>query len=115
MPRLLVIRLRYPGVSAVNAADAVGVSGQTDYNRQARRNAEEFDGLVPPYSPDLNPIEQVWRAIKREVAATFVRDYEHLTTTIATACENPATKRTYWEKWVKTFLGPKYAAKMLSQ
>jgi len=30
---------------------------------------------LPPYSPDLNPIEQIWRAIKREVSATFVRDY----------------------------------------
>ena len=27
---------------------------------------------LPPYSPDLNPIEQIWRAIKREVAATFI-------------------------------------------
>ncbi len=70
---------------------------------------------LPPYSPDLNPIEQVWRAIKREVSATFVRDYEHLTTTIATVFEKLATKRTYWENWVKTFLSPKYASKLLSK
>lgn len=49
---------------------------------------------LPPYSPDLNPIEQIWRAVKREVSAMFVRDYEHLTTTIARAFEKLATKRT---------------------
>ncbi len=67
------------------------------------------------YSPDLNPIEQIWRAIKREVSATFVRDYEHLTTTIARAFEKLAAKRTYWEKWAETFLSPKYASKRLSR
>ena len=43
MPRLLFIRLRYKGVSVVKAADAVGVSRQTGYNRQERWNAEGFD------------------------------------------------------------------------
>ncbi len=70
---------------------------------------------LPPYSPDLNPIEQIWRAIKREVSATFVRDYEHLTAMITTAFERLAEKRTYWEKWVVKFLSPEYASRMLSQ
>lgn len=70
---------------------------------------------LPPYSPDLNPIEQIWRAIKREVSATFVRDYEHMAATIARAFEKLAVKRSYWEKWVKTFLSPRYASKLLSK
>ena len=69
---------------------------------------------LPPYSPDLNPIEQIWRAIKREVAATFIMNYEHLTTVIARAFEKLAAKRSYREKWVIKFLSPKYASKMLS-
>ncbi|WP_394342490.1 transposase [Methanoculleus taiwanensis] len=69
----------------------------------------------PPYSPDLNPIEQVWRAIKREVSAMFVRGYEHMIATIARAFEQLAEKKAYWEKLVKMFLSPKYASKMLSQ
>ncbi|MDR9816281.1 MAG: transposase [Candidatus Methanoculleus thermohydrogenotrophicum] len=69
---------------------------------------------LPPYSPDLNPIEQIWRAIKREVAATFIMNYEHLTTVIARAFEILTAKRSYWEKWVIKFLSPKYASKMLS-
>ena len=70
---------------------------------------------LPPYAPDLNPIEQVWRAIKREVSKTFITNYEHRTATIARAFENLATKRSYVEKWVNMFLSPKYASRMLSE
>ena len=52
---------------------------------------------LPPYSPDLNLIEQVWQAIKREVSVTFVTGYEHMIATIARAFEKLAAKRTYWE------------------
>ena len=69
---------------------------------------------LPPYPPNLNPIEQIWRAIKREVATTFIMNYEHLTTVIARAFEKLAAERSYREKWVKTFLSLKYASKMLS-
>jgi len=70
---------------------------------------------IPPYSPDRSPIEQVWRAIKREVSATFIMGYEHMISTISRAFEKLVAKRTYWERWVKTFLSPKYASKMLSE
>jgi len=70
---------------------------------------------LPPYSPGLNPIEQVWRASKQEVSATFVTGYEHMTATIAQVFEKSAAKRTYWEKWVKKFLSPKYVSKLLSE
>ncbi len=29
---------------------------------------------LPPYSPDLNPIEQTWRSIKRIISLTFVEN-----------------------------------------
>ena len=66
------------------------------------------------HSPDRSPIEQIWRAIKREVSATFVTGYEYMIATIARVCKKLAAKRANWEKWVKTFLSPMYAAKMVS-
>ena len=70
---------------------------------------------LPPYSPDLNPIEQVWRAIKREVAATFITDLEHLMATITEAFTKLVAKRSYWKKWVLKFLSPKYSSKLLRE
>lgn len=29
---------------------------------------------LPPYSPKLNPIEQVWRIIKRELSKIYIKD-----------------------------------------
>ena len=33
---------------------------------------------LPPYSPQLNPIEQVWKSIKRITYTTFVETKEEL-------------------------------------
>jgi len=37
-----------------------------------------FNVHLPPYSSDLNPIEQVWRAIKRENSTISSRDMNTL-------------------------------------
>ncbi len=34
--------------------------------------------FLPPYSPDLNPVEYVWKTIKRKVSVTFVQSKQHL-------------------------------------
>lgn len=80
----------------------------------AAENGIRF-AYLPPYSPDLNPIEQVWRTIKREVAATFIAGREHLMATITEAFKKLVAKRSYWEKWVVKFLSSKYASKLLRE
>ncbi len=41
---------------------------------------------LPPYSPDLNPIEQVWRATRKEnTHNTFFANLSELTKTVDTA------------------------------
>ena len=34
--------------------------------------------FLPPYSPDLNPIEFIWKSIRRIISRTFIRDLDHL-------------------------------------
>ncbi|MDR9816980.1 MAG: helix-turn-helix domain-containing protein [Candidatus Methanoculleus thermohydrogenotrophicum] len=48
VPRLVFIRLRYKGMSVVDAAEAVGVSHQTGYNWQKRWNEEGRVGELVP-------------------------------------------------------------------
>ena len=64
---------------------------------------------------DHNPIEQVWRAIKRQVSATFVVDYEHMIATIIGVFKKQVAKKSYWRKWAIKFLSPKYASKLLGE
>ena len=33
---------------------------------------------LPPYSPDLNPLEFIWKSIKRVISQTFIVDLTHL-------------------------------------
>jgi transposase len=42
--------------------------------------------FLPPYSPDLNPVEYVWKTIKREVSVTFIQSKEHLRTLTPISC-----------------------------
>ena len=69
--------------------------------------------FLPPYSPDLNPIEQVWRAIKREISKIFIRDYEHLVSIITEEFFDRIMKISYISGWAKKFLSPLYCSKML--
>jgi putative transposase len=67
---------------------------------------------LPPYSPDLNPIEQIWRAIKREISETFIKNFSHLSSIILEAFYDLVTKKSYSEGWVKKYLSKKYYSKM---
>ena len=77
VPRLVFIRLRYKGMSVVDAAEAVGVSHQTGYNWQKRWNEEGPGGLVPKYAggrPSKLTVEQKVALLEQ------LREKEHWTT-----------------------------------
>jgi transposase len=44
--------------------------------------------FLPPYSPDLNPIENMWSKIKAFLRSTAARTYEDLLKTIANALDS---------------------------
>jgi putative transposase len=74
----------------------------------ARKYAEEH-GInliyLPPYSPDLNPIEFIWKSIKREISCEFIRDVDHMKGLIRENFYRFSARRSFAANWIKVFLG----------
>jgi putative transposase len=72
-----------------------------------KKRAEEL-GIylvyLPPYSPDLNPIEFLWRSIKRVVSLKLIKTIEELRVTIKRSFQRFSTKLTYAKEWIKIFI-----------
>jgi len=60
--------------------------------------------FLPPYSPDLNPIEFIWKTIKRELSPIFIETQEQIQNLIEKHFQNYSKSITYAKKWVKKFL-----------
>ena len=60
--------------------------------------------FLPPYSPHLNPIEYIWKSIKRIVSQTFIQDVEHLRSIIHERFEEYSSRISFARKWIEEFL-----------
>ena len=54
---------------------------------QRIEQAEAVVWLLPPYSPDFNPIEKMWSKIKEFLRSARPRTYEALLAAVAAALE----------------------------
>ena len=59
--------------------------------------------FLPPYSPDINPVEFVWKTIKREVSVRFIQSKEHLRNIIKNEFMKVEKSLSFAKKWVETF------------
>jgi len=59
---------------------------------------------LPPYSPDLNPIDQIWRGLKRWMSTAFFRTREGFLKLIEEAYNQLSKKISYAEGWIQKFL-----------
>jgi putative transposase len=59
---------------------------------------------LPPYSPDLNPIEYLWKSVKRVLSQVFVRDLDELKAVIGNAWKNLSCRRSFAKAWIDRFL-----------
>jgi putative transposase len=69
--------------------------------------------FLPPYSPDLNPIEFIWKSIKRVVSRTFIKDLEYMKQTILTTFLKYASRLSFADRWIEKFLNANNKLKML--
>jgi transposase len=59
--------------------------------------------FLPPYSPDLNPVEFVWKTIKREISVRFIQSKEHLRNVIKNEFTKVEKSLSFAKKWIETF------------
>jgi len=84
---------------------------RTHHAKKVREEAEKLNiSLVylPPYSPDLNLIENVWKSVKREVSEKSPLNKEELKKTIAKAFKKLTESISFAKRWIEKFLGDKF-------
>jgi transposase len=59
--------------------------------------------FLPPYSPDLNPIEQIWKSIRRRLSRIFVKSEWAFKETIRTTFHRLAKKQSFAQGWLLKF------------
>lgn len=59
--------------------------------------------FLPPYSPDLNPIEQIWKSIRRKISQIFVKSEWAFRETIRTTFHRLAKRSSFAQEWLNTF------------
>ena len=59
---------------------------------------------LPPYSPKLNPIEQVWRAMKKKISSIDFETIENLLTKVKYYYSKYVGEKTFTDKWINKFI-----------
>ena len=70
--------------------------------------------FMPPYSPQYNPIEQIWKCVKREISKNFIIDKDELFWLIESVFMEKSAFRGYARSWMKKFLTKKMRNRILS-
>jgi len=97
------IRSRNPGKHIIIIID----NFSSHISKITRRYAESI-GIrllfLPPYSPHINPIELIWKSIRRRVSQVFITSEWSLKETIRMTFHKLAKKRSFMGGWLETFM-----------
>jgi len=75
-------------------------------SRKTRQYAKSLGIILvflPPYSPNLNPIEQIWRCIRRKLSQIFVESEHAFLETIRSVFYRLSKKSSFMKKWLEEF------------
>ena len=76
-------------------------------SRIVRAYAEKLNILLvflPKYSPDLNPIEYIWKDVKKEISKTFIKNLIALKRLIRMLFLESAKRLSYARSWIRQFV-----------
>ncbi|MBK1733110.1 IS630 family transposase [Thiococcus pfennigii] len=92
---LAAIRAANPGYRAILVIlDNFSSHHAGEVAQAAQDNAIELV-FLPPYTPDLNPIELIWKTIKRVISASFIRSLDDLRDQIYRTWQGAAPRCSY--------------------
>ena len=101
------VRKNNPGKAIIIVLDNLRSHKVEEVKAEAERLGIELV-FLPPYSPDLNPIEYVWKSIKRVISTTFVRHVDDMRNTVKEAFYRLTKKLSFAAAWLNKFLRPDY-------
>jgi transposase len=76
----------------------------SNHSMKAAECAERFDTrlvFLPPYCPHLNPIEFIWKLMKRAVSKTWIMSRDHMVSLLSYAFEEETANDSYFGYWTK--------------
>ena len=100
---LELIRAQNPSMKIITILD----NFRSHWANKTREKAKELDislVFLPPYSPDLNPIEFIWKSIKREISPLFIKTLDELKCIIKKNFNALSRSLTYAKDWINKFL-----------
>lgn len=84
-------------------------NARVHWSRKVRITAEQLDirlVYLPPYSPDLNPIEFIWKSIKREISVLCLKCKEELKRVVEELFYSFSSSLSFAKKRIEKFLKP---------
>ena len=60
--------------------------------------------FLPPYSPELNPVEYIWKSIKRVVSRTFVKDQDSPIELVKSDYNEFSKSTSFCRSWIEKFV-----------
>ena len=107
-------RIRYlnPNTRIVIVLDRYA-SHRAKMTRECAKNLGMDLVYLPPYSPHLNPIELIWKSIKRIISNTFIINVGHMKNVIDRHFIKYSSQLSFAKAWIGTFLSENLKCQLL--
>lgn len=95
------IRNKNPNPEAIIVVLDNFSSHKTKLCRDTAKDNGIYLVFLPPYSPDLNPIEFIWKSVRRMISKFFLKSKGFLEDIIVTSFEMYAKSMSFAEGWIR--------------
>ena len=84
---------------------------RSHWAKKTRQLAEDLGitlVFLPPYSPDLNPIEYIWKSVKRGLSPLLIESADHLKSSVNGLFIKLSKKLSFAKRWIEKIMPIKY-------